>query len=71
MVGCFGDSFEYFSLMSSLKRWAFESWFLKGGLKISRLGGVLVLFEFDNKCEADLVLLRGNKHFKREFLLQR
>ena len=40
-------------------------------LKISKLGGVLVLFEFENKCEADLVLLRGSRPFKkREFLLQ-
>ncbi|RVW86988.1 hypothetical protein CK203_043513 [Vitis vinifera] len=38
--------------------WALERWSLKGGLKISKLGEALVLFEFENKCEADLVLLR-------------
>ena len=43
-----------------------------GGLKISKLGGALFLFKFENKCEANLVLLRGNKWFKeREFQLQR
>ena len=72
LVGRFGDSFESVPLLSSLKGWAFESWFLKGGLKISKLGGALVLFEFENKCEAYLVLLRGSRCFKeREFLLQR
>ena len=41
------------------------------GLKISKLGRVLVLFEFENKCEADLALLRGDRWFKeREFILQ-
>ena len=72
LVDCFGDSFEFVPLLSSLKGWAFESWFLKGGLKISGLGGPLVLFEFENKCEADLVFLRDSRRFKeREFLLQR
>ena len=48
------------------------SWILRGGSKISKLGGAFVLFEFENKCEADLVLLRGNIRFKeRKFLLQR
>ncbi|KAL6343233.1 hypothetical protein AAG906_021144 [Vitis piasezkii] len=72
LVGCFGDSFESVPPLSSLKGWALVSWILRGGLKISKLGGVLVLFEFENKCEAELVLLRGNKRFKeRGFLLQR
>ena len=58
--------------MSFLKEWAFKRWFLKGGLKISKLGGALVLFEFENKCEADLVFLKGSKCIKeREFLLQK
>ncbi|RVW99755.1 hypothetical protein CK203_029302 [Vitis vinifera] len=72
LVGCFGDSFELVPPLSSLKGWALASWILRGGLKISKLGGVLVLFEFKNKCEAELVLLKGNKRFKeRGFLLQR
>ena len=72
MVGCFGGSFESVPPLFSLKEWALERWSLKGGLKISRLGEALVLFEFENKCEADLVLLRGSRHFEeREFLLQK
>ena len=50
LVGCFGDSFEYVPPLSSLKEWAFERWFLKGGLKISRLGGALVLSDEQVEC---------------------
>ena len=71
-MGCFGGSPEPIHVLPSLKRWAYESWLLKGELRISRLGGALVLFEFQNKWEADMVLLRGSKRFKdRDFLLQR
>ena len=69
LVGCFGDSFELVPPLSSLKGWALASWILRGGLKISKLGGVLVLFEFKNKCEAELVLLKGNKRFKERGFL--
>ena len=72
LVGCFGGSLESVPLLPSLKRWEFESWLLKGDLRISRLGGALMLFEFENKCEVDMVLLRESKRFKnKEFLLQR
>ena len=46
LVGCFGGSLESIPPLPSLKRWAVESWLLKGDLRISRLGGALVLFEF-------------------------
>ncbi|RVW54460.1 hypothetical protein CK203_068313 [Vitis vinifera] len=47
------------------------AWALPGGL-FRWLGGALVLFEIQNKWEADMVLLRGSRRFKdREFLLQR
>ncbi|RVW98940.1 Transposon TX1 uncharacterized 149 kDa protein [Vitis vinifera] len=72
LVGCFGGSPESIPSLPSLKRWAYEVWLLKGELRISRLGGALVLFEFQNKWEADMVLLRASSRFKdREFLLQR
>ncbi|RVX15844.1 hypothetical protein CK203_005809 [Vitis vinifera] len=65
------DSLKSIPLLPSLKRLTFESWLLKGDLRISRLGGALVLFEFQNKWEADMVLLRGSRRFKnREFILQ-
>ena len=66
LVGCFGDSSDSVPLLSSLKGWVHASWALRGGLKISKLGGAFLLLEFENKCEADMVLLRGNKWFKRE-----
>ena len=72
LVGCFGGSPESIPSLPSLKRWAYEVWLLKGELRISRLGGALVLFEFQHKWEADMVLLRGSSRFKdREFILQR
>ncbi|WJZ85422.1 hypothetical protein VitviT2T_004961 [Vitis vinifera] len=72
LVGCFGGSPESIPSLPSLKRWAYEVWLLKGELRISRLGGALVLFEFQYKWEADMVLLRGSSRFKdREFILQR
>ncbi|RVW26082.1 hypothetical protein CK203_112550 [Vitis vinifera] len=52
--------------------WAYDSWSLKGGLKISRLGGALVLFEFEDKVDAEWVLLRGSRRLqRREFFLQK
>ena len=71
LVECFGDSFELVPPLTFLKEWAYERWSLKGGLKNSRLGA-LVLFEFENKVEAALVLLRGSRCFKeREFPLHK
>ncbi|RVW55852.1 hypothetical protein CK203_075728 [Vitis vinifera] len=70
--GCFGGSSESIPSLPSLKRWAYEVWLLKGEIRILRLGGALVLFEFQNKWEADMVLLRGSRRIKdREFILQR
>ncbi|RVW50374.1 hypothetical protein CK203_086394 [Vitis vinifera] len=72
LVGRFGDSVEAVPALSLLKEWAYERWSVKGGLKISRLGGALVLFEFEDKVEADWVLLRGSRSLQmREFFLQK
>ena len=71
-MGCFDGSSESIPSLPSLKRWAYEVWLLKGELRIFRLGGALVLFVFQNKWEADMVLLRGSRRIKdRKFLLQR
>ena len=61
LVGCFGDSVEVVPSLSLLKEWAYERWSLKGGLKISSLSGALVMFKFEDKVEADWVLLRGSR----------
>ena len=72
LVGCFGDSVEDVPPLSFLEEWAYDSWSLKGGLKISRLGGALVLFEFEDKVDAEWVLLRGSRRLqRREFFLQK
>ena len=60
LVGCFGDILDSVPPLSSFKGWAHARWALRGGLKISKLGGAFLLFEFENKSEADMVLLRGN-----------
>ena len=69
LVGCFGDSVEDVPPLSLLEEWAYESWSLKGGLKITRLGGALVLFEFEDKVEADWVLLRGSRSLQMRVFL--
>ncbi|RVW88495.1 hypothetical protein CK203_043836 [Vitis vinifera] len=51
LLGCFGDSVEAIPSLSLLKEWAYERWSLKGGLKISILGGALVLFELKIKSK--------------------
>ncbi|RVW26431.1 hypothetical protein CK203_086137 [Vitis vinifera] len=67
-----GDLLSREEQLSRCLEWAYERWSLKGGLKISSLGGALVLFEFEDKVEADLVLLRGSRCLKmREFFLQK
>ena len=52
-----------------MEEWAYDSWSLKGGLKISQLGGALVLFEFEDKVEADWVLLRGSRSLQMRVFL--
>ena len=65
LVGCFGDNSDLVPPPSSLKGWVIARWALRGeegrGLKISKLGKALLLFEFENKFEVDMVFLRGNR----------
>ncbi|RVX12788.1 hypothetical protein CK203_009733 [Vitis vinifera] len=55
LVGCFGDNSDLVPPPSSLKGWVIARWALRGeegrGLKISKLGKALLLFEFENKFE--------------------
>ena len=73
LVRRFGDNPDSVPPLSSLKEWVYARWTLRGGvLRISKLGGPFVLFKFENKCEVDVVLLRGSRWFKgREVHLQR
>ncbi|RVW59532.1 hypothetical protein CK203_104799 [Vitis vinifera] len=54
--------------MYALESWGRTRWNIKGGLKLARIGGPLLLIEFKNKDEADKVLLRGNRWFKESTL---
>ncbi|KAL6315481.1 hypothetical protein AAG906_000775 [Vitis piasezkii] len=54
--------------MYALESWGRTRWNIKGGLKFARIGGPLLLIEFENKDEAYKVLLRGNRWFKESTL---
>ncbi|RVW93495.1 hypothetical protein CK203_035059 [Vitis vinifera] len=41
-----------------------DHWKFKGGVKLARMGGPFILIEFENKAEANKVLLRGFRCFK-------
>ena len=58
LVRCFGVNSDSIPPLSSFKGWVHARWALRGGLRISKLGGAPLLFEFENKCEVDMMLLR-------------
>ena len=59
LVGRWGKGDGSFPDLDALRTWGIESWYLRGGLQIAKLGGAFLLFEFENKLEADQVLHRG------------
>ncbi|KAL6326369.1 hypothetical protein AAG906_007874 [Vitis piasezkii] len=67
LVGRWGESPVSAPDLSALGRWGKYHWNLKG-VKFARLGGPFILIEFENKAEADKVLLRGFRCFKDSFL---
>ena len=67
LVGRWGESPVSAPDLSALGRWGKYHWNLKG-VKFARLGGPFILIEFENKAEADKVLLRGFRCFKDLFL---
>ena len=68
LVGRWGQSPLSDPDMSALESWGRSLWDIKGGLKFARLGGPLLLIEFENKEKADKVFLRGNRWFKESIL---
>ena len=68
MVGRWGQTPLSYPDMFALESWGRSMWNIEGGLKFARLGGPLLLIEFENKEEADKVLLRGNRWFKESIL---
>lgn len=53
----------------SLKSWAQSNWMLKGNLHLALLGGLLILFKFEDAVEAERVLHSRVKWFKGKCLL--
>ncbi|RVW64454.1 hypothetical protein CK203_061721 [Vitis vinifera] len=68
LVGRWGQSSVLDPDMQALESSGRSVWNTKGGVKFSRLGGPLLLIEFETKEEADKVLLRGHRWFKESFL---
>ena len=68
LVGRWGESPVSVPDLFALERWGKYHWKLKGGVKFARLGGLFILIEFENKVEADKVLLRGFRCFKDSVL---
>ncbi|RVW48534.1 hypothetical protein CK203_088483 [Vitis vinifera] len=63
-----GDNLMLDPDMQAFESWGRSVWNTKGGVKFSRLGGPLLLIEFETKEEAEKVLLRGHRWFKESFL---
>ena len=68
LVGRWGQSPVLDPDMPALESWGRSLWNIKGGVKFARLGGPLLLIKFENKEEADKVLLRGHRWFKELIL---
>ena len=68
LVGRWGKSHVSALDLSALGCWGTFHWNIKGGVKFARLGGPFILIEFENKEEADKVLIRRHRWFKESFL---
>ena len=64
LVGSCGETLVSIPHLCDLESWGKSHWKLKGGVKFARMGSSFILVEFENKTEADKVLLRGFRCFK-------
>lgn len=55
-------------MLSELRSLAVKSWFLEGDLHLSTLGIILILFEFEEGLDVDMVLSKGLRQFKDKFM---
>ena len=53
MVGKFGEGPFLVSEIQALEMWARGTWQLRFGLQVSVFGGSLILFEFEDRLEAE------------------
>ena len=68
MVGKFGEGPFSVSELQALNIWARGTWYLRHGLQASVFGGSLLLFEFEDRMEAEMVLVRGSRRFNERLL---
>ena len=68
LVGRWGEALVSVPNLCALESWGKNHWKPKGGVKLARMGGPFILFEFEKKAEADKVLLRGFRCFKDSIL---
>ena len=64
LVGRWGHTSMSDSDIYAFESWGRTHWNIKGGLKFARIGGPLLLIEFENKDETDKVFLRGSRWLK-------
>ncbi|RVW27698.1 hypothetical protein CK203_106714 [Vitis vinifera] len=69
LVGRWGDFSNDAPLLPPLKEWVRFQWSLKGNLKLSLLGGSLILFDFELAGEVERVLLEGVRVFNGKVLM--
>ena len=65
LVGRFVTAFDLLLDLIELRQYAIHLWSLKRGLKLSALGGALILFDFEDRSEEGRVLVRGSWSSKR------
>ena len=68
LVGRWGETLVSLPDLCALESWGKDHWKFKGGVKLARMGGPFILIEFENKAEANKVLLRGFRCFKDSIL---
>ena len=64
IVGRWGDFLDPTPDLLALRSWVGHNWSLRGGVRVSLLGGALLLFEFKDGSDAEMVLSRGVRRFK-------
>ncbi|RVX16461.1 hypothetical protein CK203_005894 [Vitis vinifera] len=64
LVGRWGDFLDPTPDLLALRSWVGHNWSLRGGVRIFLLGGALLLFEFEEGSDAEMVLSRGVRRFE-------
>ena len=68
LVGRWGEGSDLSPVLSLLNSWVAINWPMRRGVKISLLGGALLLFDFEDFLDFERVLLRGLRRFNEKVL---